>query len=105
MHRGNHLTWINQLGITMFKLITPTLSAAAVFVLMAAPVHADENTDKVVAKMAEGDVSAICQGGRETITAASSEATRALAQSGQIRGDFKAIGQAAGGQFYKEKCS
>ena len=69
------------------------------------PVYADENTDKVVAKMAEGDVSAICQGGRETITAASSQATRALAQSGQISGDFKAIGQAAGGQFYKEKCS
>jgi hypothetical protein len=39
---------------------------------MAAPVYADGNTDKVVAKMTEGDISAIYQGGRETITAASS---------------------------------
>lgn len=89
----------------MVKLFTSTLSTVAVLVLMAAPVYADENTDKVVSKMAEGDVSAICQGGREAITAASSQATRALAQSGQISGDFKAIGQAAGKQFYEEKCS
>lgn len=89
----------------MLKLIIPSISTVAVLVLMAVPVHADANTDKVVAKMAQGNVSTICQGGREAITAASSKATRSLAKSGKISGDFKAIGQAAGGQFYKEKCS
>ena len=89
----------------MFKFFISSISTVAVFILMAAPVHADANTDKVVAKMAEGNVSTICQGGRDAITAASSQATRALAKSGKISGNFKAIGQAAGGQFYKEKCS
>lgn len=66
--------------------------------------QADNNTDKVVAKMAEGNVSSICSGGRETITAASKKATRALAQAGQISGDFQAIGKKAGSQFYQTKC-
>ncbi len=88
----------------MRNVITSILASAAVLFLMAGPVHADENTDKVVAKMAEGDVSSICKGGRATIASASSEATTALAQAGEISGDFQAIGQAAGGQFFKEKC-
>jgi hypothetical protein len=60
--------------------------------------------DMVVAKMAEGDVSAICSGGRETISAASKTATTALAKAGKISGDFSAIGEAAGTAFYKAKC-
>jgi len=88
----------------MIKIITMTLSVVTVSAVMMGSAFADSNTDKVVAKMAEGNVSEICQGGRATITTASSNATRSLAQSGQISGDFPAIGKAAGAQFYKEKC-
>ena len=60
--------------------------------------------DMVVARMAEGDVAAICSGGRDAISAASKAATTALANAGKISGDFSAIGQAAGTAFYKAKC-
>jgi hypothetical protein len=60
--------------------------------------------DMVVARMAEGDVAAICKGGRSAISAASKAATTALAKAGKISGDYSAIGQAAGTAFYKAKC-
>jgi len=65
---------------------------------------ADENTDKVVAKMAQGDVKTICEGGYETIVDAATKATIALAQTGTIKGDFLKIGNEAGQQFYEEQC-
>ena len=65
---------------------------------------ADENTDKVVAKMAQGDVKTICEGGYETIVDAATKATIALAQTGTIKGDFLEIGNEAGQQFYEEQC-
>ncbi len=65
---------------------------------------ADENTDKVVAKMAQGDVKTICEGGYETIVDAATKATIALAQTGMIKGDFLKIGNEAGQQFYEEQC-
>lgn len=89
----------------MQKIIISTLSIAATLILMTAPVNADDNTDKVVAKMAESDVSSTCKGGREAITSAATAATKTLAKTGKISGDFGAIGKAAGSQFYKEKCS
>jgi hypothetical protein len=58
----------------------------------------------VVAKMAEGDVGGICKGGRETITAAATKATKTLATAGQISGDFNAIGKESGSAFYDSKC-
>lgn len=88
----------------MYLLKSASASILAALLILPFGAKADENTDKVVAKMAEGDVSAICQGGRETIAASSAAATRALAQAGQINGDYAAIGAAAGKQFYSEKC-
>jgi hypothetical protein len=72
--------------------------------LGAAPALADDATDMVVDKMSEGDVSAICQGGRPTITAAAKAAVTALATVGKISGDYQAIGKAAGSAFYQAKC-
>ena len=86
------------------NVIRSIFAAAAVLFLLAGPVHADENTDKVVSKMADGDVAAICKGGRAAISEASSEATTELATEGELDGDYQAIGQAAGKQFFKEKC-
>ncbi|MEH6496112.1 MAG: hypothetical protein V7740_10250 [Pseudomonas marincola] len=88
----------------MIKIITAALTVVTVSAMMMGSALADGNTDKVVAKMAEGNVSEICQGGRATITTASKNATRALAKAGEISGDFPTIGKAAGAQFYKEKC-
>lgn len=80
------------------------LAVAGVLVLPAAAL-ADENVDKVVDRMSEGDVAAICQGGRDSIRAAAKEATTSLAQSGSISGDFSEIGKAAGRTFYEQKCT
>jgi len=80
------------------------LLAGALAVMLTGPALADANTDKVIAKMAEGDVASICKGGRPTISSSATSATMALAQTGQISGDFYAIGQAAGNQFFKAKC-
>ena len=88
----------------MKKITILTLASATTFLFAVGASQASENTDKVVAKMAKGDVTAICQGGRPTIKAASTEATTSLAQAGKISGDFKAIGAAAGTQFYNTKC-
>jgi len=74
-------------------------------VVQSTTVQAGSATDVVVAKMAEGNVTEICQGGRATITAAATKAVTALAQAGKISGDFRAIGKDAGSAFYKSKCS
>jgi len=93
------------------KLSATTRTVALASCLMAVTVfqsttsHANATTDMVVAKMSEGDISSICQGGRATITEAAVKAVTALAQAGKISGDFKAIGKEAGSAFYKAKCS
>jgi len=88
----------------MRKIASITVLSATALLLALGSAQADGNADKVVAKMAEGDVSAICSGGREAITAASKKATTSLAQAGEISGNFSEIGKKAGMQFYKTKC-
>ena len=59
------------------------------------------SVDKVVAAVyaANPDKKALCASGRPGITKASGDATASLAKSGQIKGDFAAIGQAAGAKI------
>ena len=84
-------------------VVAGALGSALAFT--AVPASAEEAVDKVVDKMSEGDVSAICQGGRSTITEAAKAAVVALASAGKISGDYQAIGKAAGSAFYKAKCT
>ncbi|MBT3701454.1 MAG: hypothetical protein HOE62_05170 [Alphaproteobacteria bacterium] len=86
------------------KKMMITGALGCLLTLGAVPALADDATDMVVDKMSEGDVSAICQGGRSTISAAAKAAVTALATAGQISGDYQAIGQAAGSAFYQAKC-
>ncbi len=88
----------------MRKTIIIALTSATALFAVAGLAQAGGAADMVVAKMAEGDVSAICNGGRETIAAASKKAVTELAQSGKISGDYKAIGAEAGKKFYQSKC-
>jgi len=78
---------------------------SALIAFGASQTMANSASDMVVAKMAEGDVAAICSGGRATISAAATKAVTELAKAGKISGDFKAIGGEAGTAFYKAKCS
>jgi len=89
----------------MSKFFIAAFLALTLMMAHAPVAKADANVDKVVAKMAEGDIAAICQGGRAAIAAAAQLATTALAQAGKISGDFAAIGAAAGLAFYEAKCS
>jgi len=87
----------------MKKLIF-AIALAGATVLGTQQAHANEAVDMVVDKMAEGSVSTICGGGRESISAAAKAAVTALAQAGQISGDFASIGQQAGKAFYETHC-
>jgi preprotein translocase subunit YajC len=88
----------------MIKFLFNIFLIFAMNVVLLPLAKADENTDKVVAKMAQGDVKTICEGGYETIVDAATKATIALAQTGTIKGDFLKIGNEAGQQFYEEQC-
>ncbi|MBT3369880.1 MAG: hypothetical protein HOA08_23840 [Rhodospirillaceae bacterium] len=95
-----------------FSYTTKSVAVAGCLMAFAASLTATSNEakagvviDMVVAEMAEGDVSSICQGGAASIAEAAREAVTALAQEGEISGDFEAIGKEAGMAFYKSKCS
>ncbi len=88
----------------MKRVSALTLTTAVMMFTALGTAQADSATDMVVDKMAEGDVSAICSGGRDTITKASKEAVMSLAKVGKISGDFQEIGKKAGGEFYEKKC-
>jgi len=88
----------------MIKFLFNIFLIFAMNVVLLPLAKADENTDKVVAKMAQGDVKTICEGGYETIVDAATKATIALAQTGTIKGEFLKIGSEAGQQFDEEKC-
>ena len=82
-----------------------TIAVSGIALLSAGPVLADESTDMVVQKMAEGDVAAICGDGIGGINKAATAAITSLAQAGKLSGDFAVIGQEAGGLFYQLHCS
>lgn len=88
----------------MKRVSAITLTTAAMMFTALGTAQADSATDMVVDKMAEGDVSAICSGGRDTITKASKKAVMSLAQSGEISGNYQEIGKKAGAEFYEKKC-
>lgn len=60
--------------------------------------------DKVVGavKAKNPDMKALCASGPDNIRKVVGEQTSALAQAGQIKGDFGAIGQMAGGKIRGE---
>jgi hypothetical protein len=62
-------------------------------------------TTMVVKKMAEGNVAAICKGGRDQIARAAREAVTELAQNSMVSGDYEAIGKAAGAEFQNKQCA
>lgn len=81
----------------------PVACALAFVVAASGVAHAQAaaDVDKVVAgvKAKNPDQKALCASGQPGIQKAVGEVTSELAKSGQIKGDFGAIGQAAGGKI------
>lgn len=81
-----------------------SLAGVAVLIFAVSAFQERADADKVLAEMTKGDVAEICQGGPKAIKKAAKSATFMLARSGEISGDFGAVGNAAGRRFYRTKC-